>query len=102
MTVANAGDSILVPAVGPGSGVVVGQVFPRVAVRAVVFANRAPGTLAEVRTPALPMRPPLAYLFESMFFFGHSNVSLRVTTKAVSAAEYSPNSTPVSGNSSIA
>ena len=57
VAVADAGQSIFVPAVGAGTGVVVREIFPGVSVRAVVFAHGAPGALAEVGPPALPVLP---------------------------------------------
>src|SRR5215467_2551926 len=92
MTVADARDSILVPAVRPRSRVVMREVLPGVAIWAVVLANGAPGTLAEVRTPTLPMRR-----FSRVSSSRSSPLVIRmclssVTTKAMSAAEYSPNS----------
>src|SRR6516165_4067671 len=39
MTVADAGDTVLIPAVRSGSGVIVGEVLPSVAMRAIVLAN---------------------------------------------------------------
>ena len=54
VVVAKARDTVLAPAVGPGAGVVVRQVVPGVAVRAVILANRAPLAFAEVGPPALP------------------------------------------------
>ena len=52
--VADAGDAVLAPAIGPAAGVVVREVVPGLAVRAVVLAHRAPLPLAEVRPPAPP------------------------------------------------
>src|SRR5581483_7059090 len=53
--IADAGETVLIPAIRSGTGVVVRQVFPGVSISAVVFAYRSPGTLAEIRPPALPM-----------------------------------------------
>ena len=50
----DAGDAVLAPAIGAAAGVVVREVVPGVAVRAVVLAHRAPLALAQVRPPRLP------------------------------------------------
>ena len=44
-----AGETILVPTIGARARVLVGEVLPRLAVGAVVFAYRAPGPLTDVR-----------------------------------------------------
>ena len=53
--VAEAGESVLVPAIGAAAGVVVGEMVPGVAVGAVVFADSAPGPLGEIGPPVLPV-----------------------------------------------
>jgi hypothetical protein len=62
MAVADPGQSVFVPAVDSGAGVVMREVIPGVAIAAVVFADRAPGSLAEIRTPTLPVFPALPRL----------------------------------------
>ena len=65
LDVAEPGQPVLAPPVGPGPGVVVRQVAPRLAVGAVVLPDRAPLPLAEVRTPQVPVaawRRPLSSL----------------------------------------
>ncbi len=57
LPVADASQAVFVPAVGARTGVIMGQVFPGVAIRAVVFAHRAPGTFAEIGPPAFPVLP---------------------------------------------
>ncbi len=52
--VAETRDPVFAPAIGPRPGVVVRQVVPGVAIRAVVLAHRAPLPFAEVGPPALP------------------------------------------------
>src|SRR5262249_12548776 len=54
------------PAVGARSRLVVREVVPRGAVRAVVLANGAPLAFAEVRTPLAPGNPALASFVESI------------------------------------
>ena len=53
--VAEAGESVLVPSIGAAPGLVVGEVIPGVAVGAIVLAHGPPGSLGEVRPPALPV-----------------------------------------------
>ena len=52
--VADPGDAILAPPVGPGSRLIVGEVVPGLPVRAVVLAHRPPLALAQVWPPRLP------------------------------------------------
>ena len=51
LVVGDAGQAVFAPAVGPGAGLVVGEVIPGVAALAVVLADGAPLPLAEVRAP---------------------------------------------------
>ena len=55
LAVADAGQPVFIPAVGARTGLIVREIFPGVPIRAVVFADRAPRTFAEVRPPALPV-----------------------------------------------
>ena len=56
--VAEPGQPVLAPPVDAGPGVVVGQVVPGLAVRAVVLPDRAPLPLADVRPPTGTSRRP--------------------------------------------
>ena len=58
--VANPTEPVLAPLVGARACLVMGEVVPRVAVVAVVLADRPPLTLAQVRSPLLPGDPRLA------------------------------------------
>jgi hypothetical protein len=49
------GESVLAPPVGPGPGVIVGKVGPRLAIGAVVLADGPPLALADVRPPEVPV-----------------------------------------------
>src|SRR5208337_4138017 len=71
VAVANPGDTIFIPAIGPGAGVIVGQIFPRGPVGAVVLSHSSPGALTEVGPPAFPMRFAVAALFQSLVFRRH-------------------------------
>ena len=55
LDVAEPGESVLSPPVGPGPGVIVRKVGPRLAVGAVVLADGAPLPLADVRPPEVPV-----------------------------------------------
>ena len=52
--VAQPGDAVLAPVIGARPCLIVGEVVPGVAVRAVVLADRAPLALAEIGAPLLP------------------------------------------------
>jgi hypothetical protein len=53
--VAEAGQAVLVPAVGAAAGVVVREGGPGVAVGAVVLADGAPGAFGDVGSPVSPL-----------------------------------------------
>jgi hypothetical protein len=64
--VAHSGDPVLAPTVGAGASLVVGEVVPGVAVRAVVLADRPPLALAQVGAPLPPGHSGLARLVEAL------------------------------------
>ena len=66
--VADAGEAVLVPAVDPRARVVVREVVPGGAVRAVVLAHGAPGPFAQSTAPTAPGR---AVLLEAVPFDAH-------------------------------
>src|SRR5581483_9457768 len=75
VVIGDSGDAVLAPAVSLRARVVVRQVIPRRAVRAVILAHRAPRAFAQVRPPALPVRGAgfrfaEAFLFSSGCDFG--------------------------------
>ncbi len=49
-------DAVFTPAIHAAARVIVREVLPRVAVRAIVFAHGAPLALAQIRTPEFPRR----------------------------------------------
>ena len=55
LDVGEAGHAVLAPPVGARSGLVVGEVGPRLAVGAVVLAHRSPLAFADVGTPPVPV-----------------------------------------------
>src|SRR4029453_2104582 len=66
VVVAEPGDAVLAPLVGPGAGLVVAEVAPGVAVVAVVLAHGAPLPLAQVRAPLAPRNVMLPALFQAL------------------------------------
>jgi hypothetical protein len=68
MAIADSGDAILSPAISPRARMVVWEIFPGGAARAVVFANSSPLPLGQIRTPALPIFFPGARLVEPPIF----------------------------------
>src|SRR5437867_2506184 len=62
-SVRDAEQSVLAPAVGAAASVIVRKVVPAGSVRRVVFADRSPLPLGEIRSPALPvLLPPGVFL----------------------------------------
>src|SRR5580704_1082627 len=55
LDVAEAGQAVLTPAVRTGPGMVVREIVPGIAVRAVVLPDRAPLALADVGAPQVPV-----------------------------------------------
>ena len=66
--VANSADAVFAPAVGSRARMIVRKIIPRVAVRAVVFADRPPLALGEIWPPAFPMDFPLDAGLQPLFF----------------------------------
>jgi hypothetical protein len=71
LTIADAGEPVVAPAVGPGAGVVVRKVLPGVSVSGVVLPHRAPRAFAQVRTPPFPVEPSRASFFQAGLFVRH-------------------------------
>src|SRR5204863_1784835 len=80
LDVAEAGEPVLTPVIGTRPRLVVREVVPRVAIRAVVFAHRAPLALAEIRPPQPPWRVPLASGGQAGEFGGRPRRRLVVVT----------------------
>src|SRR5205823_12052456 len=62
--IAETSQPVLSPAVGPRAGMVMGKVTPGVAVVAVVFSDRTPLALAQIRTPQIPVAGLTQAVFE--------------------------------------
>jgi Na+-transporting methylmalonyl-CoA/oxaloacetate decarboxylase gamma subunit len=67
-SVAEPGQPVLVPAVGPTPGVVVGEGRPGVAVGGIILADRPPGALGNVRPPVLPVGAAAGAVGQSAMF----------------------------------
>ncbi len=70
LVVGEPAEAVLAPPVGPGTGLVVREVVPGVAVLAVVLADRPPLPLAQVRAPLLPRDPLLPSVVQPFLFGG--------------------------------
>jgi hypothetical protein len=70
VTIGNAGQSILIPAIGARASLVVRKRFPGSPVWAVVFADGTPGPFAEIGSPAFPMSLPAGVLIKTLLFRG--------------------------------
>ncbi len=55
MIVAKPADAVFAPAIGPAARVIVREVFPCVAIGAVILAHRPPLAIADIGTPAPPL-----------------------------------------------
>src|SRR5437867_1160662 len=65
LVIADPGDAVLAPAIRAAAGVVVGHVFPGVAVWTVVLAHGAPLAFGQVRPPKFPALLPRGVLLEA-------------------------------------
>src|SRR5215469_13099100 len=86
MAVAEAKDTVFAPSICLGARVIVAQIVPGVPVRAVVLPHRAPGALAEIGSPALPVNFAISVLQKAFVFFTHeesssSNRRLAISTR---------------------
>ena len=52
------------------------EVVPGIPVRAVIFANRPPSPLAEIRSPALPIHFAIFILDQAFVFFAHEKAAV--------------------------
>src|SRR5262249_36350919 len=72
--VGDSGQAVLAPVIRARARLIVGEVVPRVAARAVVLAHGSPLTLGEIRTPLLPGGRGLAGLLETPSLFSHGRL----------------------------
>src|SRR6516162_8706365 len=73
MTIANAAQAVLTPAISSRARVVMRNIIPGGATGAVVFPHCAPLPLAQVRTPPLPVHRALPRFLQPLFFFGEGS-----------------------------
>src|SRR5215469_668259 len=89
VAVADSADTVFAPAIRARARMVVREIFPRRAIAAVVFPNRAPLALGKVGSPALPILLVLAALLEAAIFYScdswHRAMSLKGETLAMVA-----------------
>src|SRR5215469_10564111 len=68
MVIRKTRDSVLAPAISTATRLVVAEVIPRGAARAIVFAHCPPLTLADVRAPATPILLAVATFLDASPF----------------------------------
>ncbi len=71
LVVTETGDSILAPAIGPTTGMIVWEVIPRGAIGTVVLANGAPLAVAEVGAPFSPVGSACSVGIQPLLFCVH-------------------------------
>src|SRR5690349_19052428 len=71
LVIAKAPDPVFVPAIGTAARMVVGEIVPRAAIRAVVFAHCTTGTFAQIGPPALPIGLFRPCIGVALLFGGH-------------------------------
>ena len=76
--IAEAGETILAPAISAAAGHVVGEIVPGVAMGAVILADRAPLAFAQVGTPAAPVGLFLAVFLQALTSIAHGHTALAV------------------------
>src|SRR5205823_665802 len=77
MPIADSRKAVLVPAIGSGASVIMRQIFPGRAVGTVVFAHGPPGSLAEIRSPTLPVLLALPVFLQALRFSGEGLLNIR-------------------------
>ena len=73
LVIADAAEPIFTPAVSPRARLIMGEIVPRIAVLAIVFADRAPLPLAEVWAPFLPRDLRLARFVQAFLLSNIDN-----------------------------
>ena len=71
LEIGDAANPILAPAIGARAGMLVREIIPGVAVRAVILAHRAPLSLAQIRAPQVPAPLAMVILLEALLFRVH-------------------------------
>src|SRR3954453_23119494 len=70
LLVADPGDPVPAPVIGARPGLIVAEIIPGVAVRAVILTDRAPLAFAEIGSPQLPRHALGARLVQAQILFG--------------------------------
>src|SRR5713101_8424058 len=76
MAVADRRQAVFVPAIGARPSVIVRKIFPRLSGGAVVLAHCAPGAIADIGAPALPMGFAGSCFFQTFLFCVHGVLKL--------------------------
>src|SRR5262249_51639506 len=71
LVVGDPAETVLAPAIGPGTGVVVGEEVPGIAVVAVVLTHRPPLPIREIWSPLLPGEVSAASFFQATLLCIH-------------------------------
>ena len=100
LAIADAGDAVLVPAIGARSGMVVREVFPRLAVLAVVLAHGAPCAIADVRAPSAPVASGTAGGLQPEMFWRTRLAHAAVTWRRLGALDV-PRGAAASGEGTV-
>ncbi len=101
LVVAEAGEAVLAPAIGPRAGVVMGKIVPGLAGGAVVLAHGAPLALAEIGAPFAPVDRAVARLAEALLLLRHrppDSLYCRISSGSRSADALSEPSSPFCGS----
>src|SRR6266705_7108228 len=76
LEVGNSTDAILAPAISARPRVVMREIIPRIAVRAVIFADCSPCALAQIRSPKIPALSGTIILRDPTLLGVHANAVL--------------------------
>src|SRR6267142_5906372 len=91
--IGNPGESVFAPTVGARAGVVVGKVIPGISTFAIVLADSAPLSLAEIRSPFSPWDTMGIGFFKTFIFrglgLGHGLVSCALLSRFLAATPVS-------------
>src|SRR5882672_3295942 len=74
VAVADPGNPVFSPAVRARPCMLVRKIFPRCPIRTVIFPDRAPLPLAQIRPPALPVPGALMRFVQTLLFGCHRNL----------------------------
>src|SRR5579862_3467024 len=81
LVIGDPGQTIFTPAVSPRTRLIMTEVVPGIPVLAVVFANRAPLPLTQIRPPLLPRYTRFPRIIQAPLFFGFNVRDGRLRTR---------------------